>query len=97
MDRTVLTSMSAEEFQRLIGETIEIALDRQKPAPVPAETKVIQNDLYTREQVAALLHLSYVTLRKLEIEGTLIPVRAGRRVLYRSVDIERFLDRKGGR
>lgn len=48
-------------------------------------------ELLTREQVAKRLRITKPTLRKLELDGKLIPERAGRRVLYDARAINLFL------
>jgi excisionase family DNA binding protein len=46
----------------------------------------------TPRQASYYLQVSLSKLRKLEKDGTLLPVRIGRAVRYRRVDIERYLN-----
>lgn len=48
-------------------------------------------NLLTRAKAAKLLRISLPTLRKLEVDGKLIPQRAGTKVLYDQHHIETFL------
>jgi excisionase family DNA binding protein len=49
-------------------------------------------ELLTVKQVADVLQLSDTTLRMLERRKQLLPVRVGRNVRYRRVELLRFLD-----
>lgn len=47
--------------------------------------------IYTREEAAALLHVSFPTLRKWAADGVLVPRSLGRRVYYLKKDILKAL------
>lgn len=47
--------------------------------------------LYSVKETCQILGVCRHTLRKLEEQGKLVPIRVGRRVLYRRSDIERFI------
>lgn len=54
---------------------------------IKAEPKML-----TRKEAAALLRITLPTLRVYELQGRLLPKRAGRRVLYTKRDIEAFIE-----
>ena len=47
--------------------------------------------MYTRQEAARTLRITLPTLRQYEIQGRLIPKRAGKRVLYSKQSIEHFI------
>jgi len=47
--------------------------------------------MYTRKEAAQALRITLPTLRQYEIQGRLIPKRAGKRVLYPKDVIEHFI------
>ena len=47
--------------------------------------------MYTRKEAAQALRITLPTLRQYEIQGRLIPKRAGKRVLYPKHVIEHFI------
>lgn len=55
-----------------------------------------RDDYLTRNETAELLHVTLATLYEMEKRGELLPLRIGRRVLYRRGDIETAL-KKGRR
>jgi hypothetical protein len=55
-------------------------------ANIKAEPK-----MYTRKEAASALRVTLPTLRVYEIQGKLIPKRAGKRVLYSKEAIENFI------
>jgi len=63
--------------ERTARRTAEVVMKRMKE-----ELKAEPSRQYTRAEVKALLHVSYVTLNKWEKSGKLVPVRVGCRVLY---------------
>jgi hypothetical protein len=74
----------------------------KKPEPVIIETatKTIKANvenigeepkMYTRKEAAQALRITLPTLRQYEIQGRLIPKRAGKRVLYPKPVIEHFI------
>jgi lipoate-protein ligase A len=48
--------------------------------------------MFTRKEAANALRVTLPTLRIYELQGKLIPKRAGKRVLYKKEDIENFID-----
>jgi hypothetical protein len=53
-----------------------------------------QPKMLTRKEAAHALRISEVTLRSYELRGTLIPKRAGRRVLFTQEAIDEFISRR---
>ena len=70
-----------ETIKRTVEEALNRNIDKIHEEP----------QLLTRKQVATQLRISLPTLRKLELDGKLIPERAGKRVLYNKRTIEYFL------
>lgn len=56
----------------------------------------LSREYLTQVETAALFHVSIATLRKWRINGKLIPVKVGGRVLYRAEDISKFVNNRGG-
>jgi hypothetical protein len=75
-----------ENLQRIITETVIRALsdhvDKVKTEP----------KLYSRKEVAKQLQVTLPTLRVYELQGRLVPKRAGKRVLYTKQAIEDFIE-----
>jgi hypothetical protein len=90
MDNVVLLSITADDLRHLIAGAVTQALAQSQPVPAAASAQ--QNEDYlSRDDVRRLLHLSFPTLRNLEIRGELMPLRIARRVLYRRRDVEAAL------
>lgn len=94
MENTIKISLPDDVYNRIkevINSTIETCLTERmnkiNAAPV----------LRSREETKSLLKVTLPTLRNYEIQGTLIPKRAGRRVLYDQRDIDAFLNSNRGR
>jgi hypothetical protein len=51
--------------------------------------------MYTRKEAAGILRLTLPTLRVYEVQGRLIPKRAGKRVLYTKEAIDKFITSLG--
>ena len=56
-----------------------------------------ENEYLTRKETAQLLHVHPVTLSRWAEVNYLLPVRAGRRVLYNKKDVMAILEKGGGR
>jgi len=74
-----------QKLENVIIETVTRTL-RQHVSNIKAEPK-----MYTRKEAANVLRITLPTLRVYEIQGRLIPKRAGKRVLYAKDDIEAFI------
>ncbi|MBL7847241.1 MAG: helix-turn-helix domain-containing protein [Cyclobacteriaceae bacterium] len=57
------------------------------------ESKAAQPVLYSRAETAAMLKVSLPTLHNYEMNGSLIPQRTGRKVVYTKKAIDDFLNR----
>lgn len=68
-----------------ITETITRTIEQQV-ANIKAEPK-----MFTRREAASALRITLPTLRVYELQGRLIPKRAGKRVLYSKEAIENFI------
>jgi hypothetical protein len=74
-----------KKLENVIIETVTKTL-QDHVASIKAEPK-----MYTRKEAANALRITLQTLRVYEIQGRLIPKRAGKRVLYKKQDIETFI------
>jgi hypothetical protein len=74
-----------QKLETVIIETVTRTL-QQHVSNIKAEPK-----MYTRKEAATALRITLPTLRLYEIQGRLIPKRAGKRVLYTKHDIEAFI------
>lgn len=74
-----------KKLENVIIETVTKTL-QEHVANIKAEPK-----MYTRKEAASALRVTLPTLRGYEVQGKLIPKRAGKRVLYRKQDIEAFI------
>jgi excisionase family DNA binding protein len=89
-----LIAIDATSLQQVIATAVHTAVrDAFAAQRVAAESP----ELLSREETARLLHVSYQTLSDWEKQGALTPTRAGRRVLFRRSEIERFLAAEGSR
>jgi hypothetical protein len=74
-----------KKLENVIIETVTKTL-QEHVASIKAEPK-----MYTRKEAASALRVTLPTLRVYELQGKLIPKRAGKRVLYTKKDIEAFI------
>lgn len=72
-------------LENVITETITRTIE-QHVANIKAEPK-----MFTRKEAASALRITLPTLRVYELQGRLIPKRAGKRVLYSKEAIENFI------
>jgi excisionase family DNA binding protein len=83
-ESTILHNLSPEDLYKkmreLISEEMEIRL---KPEP--------PTDLLTKKEVAAKLRLSLPTVQRLMSDGTLPGLRIGRRILFKSNQVDEAL------
>ncbi len=73
------------KLESVIIETVTRTI-KQEVDNIKAEPK-----MYTRKEAASTLRITLPTLRLYEIQGRLIPKRAGKRVLYSKQAIELFI------
>lgn len=74
-----------QKLEKVIVDTVTRTL-QQRVADIKAEPK-----MYTRKEAANALRITLPTLRQYEIQGRLVPKRAGKRVLYTKNDIDLFI------
>ena len=72
-------------LEQVIIETVTRTI-HQQVENIKAEPK-----MFTRKETAKTLRITLPTLRQYEIQGRLIPKRAGKRVLYSKEAIEGFI------
>lgn len=73
------------KLESVIVETVTKTI-RQQANIITAEPK-----MYTRKETAEALRITLPTLRQYELQGRLIPKRAGKRVLYSKQSIDQFI------
>lgn len=79
-----------DAFRQIVAEMLQEQQQRTEKAL--AEQR--ERPTLTRAQARRELNVSLSTLWHWEKSGYLIPVKVGRKVLYRASDIERMLNRK---
>ncbi len=99
MEQIALLSISADDLRCLVTCALEDALARRAvETSAPSSPATEDADTYlSRREVSRMLHLTYATLRNLELRGELTPVRIARRVLYRRRDVDAALRDRGGK
>lgn len=86
---TSLIAVDAAGLQQVITSAVRDAVREAFSA------EKTNPDLLSRAETRRLLHVSNTTLLAWEKQGLLIPSRAGRRVLFRRSEIDRFLSETG--
>ena len=76
------------EVREIIAQEIRIALVEAKNEP---------EKMYSREEACKFLHISEPTIWKWERDGKIKGIRAGRRVLFSTQELQRLINEKGGR
>ncbi|MCB9214455.1 MAG: helix-turn-helix domain-containing protein [Candidatus Kapaibacterium sp.] len=90
----LLLTVTPDELQATIHEAVSAAFREHLSTDTPQSTA---DDLLTAQETARLLHITRLTLREMEKRQELLPVRIGRRVLYRRSDIDNALRQGEGR
>src|SRR5688500_1471356 len=88
--KTPLIAVDTTALCQLITDTVHEAI-REAVATRYSALADPPPELLSRAQARRLLHVSNTTLHHWEKKRVLIPTRAGRRVLFRRVDIDRML------
>lgn len=79
--------MSYPEFEKALEDIVDKVLDRRfEPLKKKYEEKLV-----TRDEVLKVLKISAPTLWRMEQRGDLIPVRIGRKVMYKESEITRMI------
>ncbi len=90
-----LLPITPDQLRTTVREAVGEALGDRLPREEPESGTNDGGILLSVKETAELLHVSRVTLREMEKRGELLPVRIGRRVLYRRSDIDAALSRGG--
>jgi hypothetical protein len=93
METISFLSLTIDELRDLIYRTVGEALEASKKNSQPPPVEPAGNELLTRREAAALLHVSVLTLRNWERRNILLPQRISRRVLYMKADVLAALTR----
>lgn len=88
MEKMILISLSLEELKEIITDVIHKEISEQ----LKDVKRQFQERLVHRSEVAETLGVTSQTLWNLEKRGTLIPVRIGRKIMYRESDITQYID-----
>lgn len=86
----VILQINADDLRDIIRETVD-GERRRMEAEMAARR---EQPTLTRKEAAKQLNLSEQTLLRWANDGFLIPVRAGRKILYRQSDIDELMRRK---
>lgn len=79
--------MSYPEFEKALEDIVDKVLDRRfEPLKKKYEEKLV-----TRDEVLKILKISAPTLWRMEQRGDLIPVRIGRKVMYKESEITQMI------
>lgn len=84
MEQKLFTSLSLDELDGLIQNSILKAIKNQLPQQPEVKTNYL-----TRRHTADKLNISLPTLWKLTKEGVIPAYKMGKRVLYRSDEVEK--------
>lgn len=95
METIGFLSITINELRELVYKTVSDVLDARAKNPQPAPSDEHDEELLTRKEVAALLHVTVLTLRNWERRGVLRPRRISRRVLYVRSEVLGTLKRMG--
>ncbi len=95
--KLLFTNISDEEFKRIIQESVSESIKNSLLSLRKEEVNDEPDKLYSREEVAAIYNVSFVTLRDWE-KNKIIPkpIRMGSRVYWRKADIINDINTKGG-
>jgi len=93
--KLLFTNMTDEEFRRIIQETVSESIKESLLTFQSGKPNDNSEKLYSREEVAAIYNVSFVTLRDWE-KNKIIPkaIRKGTRVYWRKADIIEDINRK---
>ncbi len=84
MEQKLFTSLSLDELDGLIQNSILKVIKNQLP-----QQPEVKTDYLTRRQTADKLSISLPTLWKFTKQGTIPAYKMGKRVLYRSEEVEK--------
>lgn len=96
MEQTTLFSIAPGELRALIADAVAEQLQQWQP-PIPQPLARPVDDLMGRVETARFLRCSLSALQQWEKRSQLVPVRLGRKVLYRRSDVEAALAGRGNR
>lgn len=74
------------EMMEGFAEQIKTSLSLNQPMPAPEEEKFL-----TAKEVKQMLKIAHSTLWAMQQDGRLVPLKIGRKSLYRETDVRAFL------
>ena len=87
MNGQIMITMSYPEFEKALEDIVDKVLDRRfEPLK-----KIYEEKLVTRDEVLRVLKISAPTLWRMEQRGDLVPVRIGRKVMYKESEITQII------
>lgn len=87
MNGQIMITMSYPEFEKALEDIVDKVLDRRfEPLK-----KMYEEKLVTRDEVLRVLKISAPTLWRMEQRGDLVPVRIGRKVMYKESEITQII------
>ncbi len=89
MNELILTPVPVDDLCALIAESVASKLEERKRPEEPTAPPPAPDDLVTRTEAAAILHVSLPSLHGMCRRGILTPVRVEgvRRTLFRRADV----------
>jgi hypothetical protein len=97
MKKTLVTEYNSQELQTIIEQAVTNALNEKlKPffSLLANQTDKSPEKLLSRHDLKKLLRLSYPTIMKLTLQGSLRAKVIGGKYMYRESDIVKFLNSK---
>jgi excisionase family DNA binding protein len=91
MNTVLVQKISIQEFESLISEVFRHELQKLLPLLSNSPPKqIVDNNLVSQKEAAALLNISIPTLRKLIAEKKIQPVKVGNRNKFRKNDVVNY-------
>lgn len=93
MDQTIFFSqLTLQEFQKMLIKALEQVVE-----PLKSAKESRSMELLTRKEAAKLLRISLPTLADWTKQGIIHAIPMGRRIFYSLPDIQKTLERRGGK
>lgn len=90
--RIILDGLTPQEFQEMLTNSLEQVI---KPLISVKDSR--STELLTRKEAAKLLRISLPTLADWTKQGLIHAISMGRRIFYSLPDIQKTLERRGGK
>ena len=88
MESTIVITMSVTEFQKMISEAVDKALE-QRFEPL---RKRFEERMLTTKEVAEALRVSEMTVYNMAKRGDLTQIKIGSKTMYRESEVTRIIN-----